>query len=166
MVKLTRPAGPPAPSAYSQYSSGAMLPDGTPPFITNTRGRKRTVPPMSVSESAAAFTAIVQGASAASQVMRNTPPVVSATGDPSEIEYAACGRAKPPPLLTSMEATPYSIEAAGPGGPPGGPAGPGGPGGPGGPAEPGGPWVPWAPWDLLALGRPADLPGLLVPSAP
>ena len=45
--------------------SGSIPPGGKPPLITNTRGRKRTVPPVSVSESAAAFTAIAQGASSA-----------------------------------------------------------------------------------------------------
>ena len=61
------------------------------PSSPTRAGGSKTVPPMSVSESAAAATAISQGASSASQVMRNTPPVVSAIGDPSGTEYEACG---------------------------------------------------------------------------
>ena len=74
--------------------------------MIRTRGQSVTVPELS--DSAAAFTATVQGAWLALHDNRNDPPVVSPTGDPSVVEYTAHVEAGLGLRVTSTAATPYS----------------------------------------------------------
>ena len=83
-------AVPVDPSPYSQKT---VVPTPVRSCVIRTRGQSVIVPELS--DSAAAFTATVQGAWIALHDNRNEPPAVSPTGDPSVVEYTAHVEAGP-----------------------------------------------------------------------
>ena len=98
-------AAPVEPSPYSQKSVGALA---VWSCVSKRRGQKVTVP--EPSHNTAACIATAQRAWLALHDIRNEPPVVSPTGDPSGVEYTA-HVAVEVPRVTSTAATPYSAAA-------------------------------------------------------